>query len=150
MKITINDQDNTITIENNESITSRKTRELLDVLFGSNTPEPEVIEPEVIEPEPVLRMSPTTSGIPLSAQGFRVWLYATPAASTTTLSELAGFDVRSATSINNLALRGPGLANRLGYDRFAVACRFVHDQGYVHQLPTNDSLRTYYRRAVRS
>lgn len=145
MKIQITDGSTTITVENNESLDSKKSRRLLDVLFAL-----EPVRRVNVVPVKVELSSINDMDCPVDPEEFSQWLNnGAPTNTVTKLSNFVGFDLTQATNMNRLIKQAPQFASKLGFGRYMIAANWLCNQGWMHFLPSEVSLRTYYNRGVK-
>ena len=148
MKITITDDKSTLTLENNESMDSSKTKKLLDILFGSS--QPNVSKAKVIAEVARVPTEVPRIVFPNDPSSFEGWLNSEdPRDRARQLSEVVGSDITLCSSIHAIIRRAPSFASELGYSRYMIAAQWLCEQGYIARLPSDISLRCYYNKSLR-
>ncbi len=146
MKITIQDNNNTVILENNDSMDYAKTRKLLDILFSVEPNRDSKRTPIVVSMEAENTEIPS---VPVDPKQFGLWLNRrSPVETAAMLSSFVGADVTQYSNAHSLIVSVPQFANKLGYDRFIQAVEWLDAQGWVAGTPQLASLRNYYRKAI--
>ena len=146
MKIQIIDGSTSITVENNESLTSNKGRKILDILFSTVDPTSRIN----VVPKKVDIDSDTSVDFPIDPSEFSSWLNKdAPTSTVEKLSDFIGFDLTRAVNMNKLITEAPQFASKLGFNRYVIAASWLYSQGWMNFLPSDVSLRSYYSRGLR-
>jgi len=137
MKITITDNDKSVTVifENIDNTTLSKAQHILDVLCS-------------VEPNRAARRL----SVPADPEQFDMWLNSSssPIETAKAISDMVGSDITMYSSAHALIIGVPRFAQLLGYTRYYMASKWLHEQGWIYELPSESSMRTYYRKALRN